>query len=541
VLTRQWVQLAAGLSLFTISSFGVAMPDCTGAHPSPNTALKSIQVATGIANATHVAAPPNDPHRIMIVSQNGRIFLHKAGDAANVNTVFLDISVKTAQPTITCDECGMLGLVFDPNYATNGYFYVNYTESGGTGMTTTVSRFSVNATNPDVAVSSSELRLLRFAQPETNHNGGWIGFGPDGLLYVATGDGGGAGDQHGTCGNGQATNTLHGKILRIDPYSNPANRPADCGGTLNYRVPVTNPLVGTAAANCEEIYAWGLRNPWRASFDLLNGDFYIADVGQFCYEEINYQTLGATSGKNFGWREREGRHCFNNAQATNCGNQTPTSNCPTNCNDPTLVDPVTEYGHGSGCSIVGGMVYRGCQMPAFRGKYFYGDYCDAWVKSLVVQNGIATTFQDWTTQVDPQGLLNNELTSFGNDARGEIYMTSRNGSVLRLSPPFTDLEVAGDGVAVADQFLLGRTAWTWQNLARDSWHPVAQYRVYRSNSVNGTYLCIFKTTGTAWTGGDPQVPAVGTALYYLVAAASATNEVTRSSVPPHALAPIPCP
>lgn len=522
-------------------SRAVAAIDCSGAHPSPNTTIKSLQIATGIPNALYVAAPPNDPYRIFIVSQNGKIYLHKAGDDPAVNTVFLDIQQRVSQPTPTCDECGMLGLVFDPNYATNGYFYVNYTETGGIGFGTTVSRFSVNASNPDLAVVSSELKYLRVLQPETNHNGGWIGFGPDGYLYVGTGDGGGAGDQHGTCGNGQSTTVLLGKILRIDPYNNPANRPADCGGTTNYRVPANNPLVGTSASNCEEIWAWGLRNPWRNAFDDLTGDLYIGDVGQFCTEEVNFVAAGTGSGKNFGWRQMEGRQCFNNDQASSCGNQTPTTGCPNPCNDPALTLPLVQYGHGSGCSVIGGYPYRGCQMPNFRGKYFYGDYCDGFVRSFRVSGGTATQQEDWTTALDPTGELTSSFTSFGVDARGEMFMTDRDGLVFRISPPFTDLEVSGTGVATADQFLLGPTAWSWENLKRSSWHPIAQYRVYRSSTANGNFQCIFKSTTTSWPSGDPQRPSLGTALFYLVAAASPQGEVTRSSDPPRLLLPFPCP
>lgn len=531
--------LALSVALIVPGSPGAA--PCDGAHPTANTALKSLQVVSGISNPTHVAAAPNDPYRIFVVSQNGRIYLQRSIDDPAVHGVFLDISQKTAQPVPTCDECGMLGLVFDPDYALNGYFYVNYTETGATGMTTTVSRFSVDPGNPDVALPNSELRLIRFLQPETNHNGGWIDFGPDGYLYIGSGDGGGAGDQHGTCGNGQSTTTLLGKILRIDVRSNPSNRPADCGGTTNYRIPLDNPLVGSAAANCEELWAWGLRNPWRSAFDAVTGDLYIADVGQFCNEEINVVPAGTGAGRNFGWRQMEGRACYNHAQSGNCGNQTPTTGCPNPCNDPSLTLPTVQYGHGSGCSVIGGFPYRGCQMPNFHGKYFYGDYCDGFVKSFVYSGGAGTQHQDWSTQVDPTGELASSLTSFGIDARGELYVTDRDGLVFRVSPPFADLEVSGDGVSSSDQFRLTPSGWSWENLRQATWNPVAQYRVYRSSTANGTYQCIFRSSGTSWATGDASNPTIGTAFYYLVAAVSPSNEVTRSSSPPHLLLPLPCP
>lgn len=512
---------------------------CDGTHPSNNTTIKPLTVATGLNSPVFVAAPPGEGARIFILEQNGRIWVQKAGDPPTTRTLFLDISSKTAGPP-SCDECGLLSVAFDPNYASSGYFFVNYTENSGTGLSTTVSRFRVSA-NPDVADGASELRLLKFQQPQTNHNGGWLAFGPDGYLYVATGDGGGEGDQHGSCGNAQDLGSLLGKMLRIDPFSAPGNRPPDCGGTTNYRVPFDNPLVGSAAANCEEVWAWGLRNPWRVTFDTANSDLYIADVGQFCSEEINYVAGGLAASKNFGWREREGRHCFNNATPGNCGTSQPTSNCPKNCNDPGLTDPILEYGHSAGCSIIGGFSYRGCQMPNFAGNYFYGDYCDGFIKSFKMVNGVVTNQRDWTSILDPGGALNGTLTSFGVDGRGELYFTDRDGIVTRYSPPFTDLEVSGDGIANDKQFRLGSSGWSWENLTQSTWHPVARYGIYRASSPNGTYSCVFRTTGTSWPTGDSSKPPAGSAYYYLVVAVSPSNEVTRTSTVPHTLSPLPCP
>jgi glucose/arabinose dehydrogenase len=512
---------------------------CDGVHVVGNTSLNSVVVVSGLASRPlFVTAPVNDIDRLFVVGQTGLIHIHKRGDDPAVNTVFLNISSKTNASS--CSECGLLGLAFDPSYATNRRFYVYYTEQATGGMFTVVARYTVSTGNPDLADATSEMRLVRFLQPESNHNGGWIAFGADGYLYISTGDGGGSNDQHGTCGNGQPTTTLLGKILRVDPASLPANRNADCGGTTNYRVPADNPLAGSPVSNCEEIYAWGLRNPWRPSIDSLTGDWYIADVGQNCWEEVNWVAAANAKGRNYGWREMEGNHCFNPNQPSNCTTAPPSSGCPKTCNDPAFTRPVLEYSHSSGCSITGGFVYRGCQMSGFQGTYFYGDYCDGWVRSLKMAAGVATAQTDWTSTIDPLGSLESGLTSFGSDAQGELYITDRDGEVRRISPPFTDLEVSGDGVPNAQQFKLRPTSWTWEDLKRSTMNPVSQYRIYRSSTSNGTYTCIFKTTATSWTG-DTAKPAIGSAYYYLILAANAAGELTRSSKLPRALSPTICP
>lgn len=534
-------RFVAAVSLFAASGGASARAaSCEGVHPTDATTLKSVVVATGVERPLFVTAPAGDQRRIFVVGQKGVIWIRRRGTPVTDKSVFLDISQKTAGPP-SCNECGLLGVAFAPDYATSGAFYVSYTESTGTGLVSTVSRFTVSA-DPDVADPASELRLLRIAQPanETNHKGGWLGFGNDGYLYAAFGDGGGAGDQHGACGNGQSTATLLGKILRIDPTSSPSNRPADCGGTTNYRVPADNPLVGGPASQCEEIFAWGLRNPFRASFDEATGDLYIGDVGQACYEEIDYQTPAqGLLGRNYGWREMEGRHCYNHA-FPNCGANPPATGCPAQCDDPALALPILEYGHGSNCSVTGGFVYRGCEIPALEGAYFYGDYCSGFVKSFRVVEGAASDLRDWTSQVDPGNALDVSLTSFGTDAEGAIYITDKDGIVTRLSPPFSDLEVAGKGTRTSDQFLLGRSAWTWQDLAYASWQTVALYRVHRATAVNGAYSCVHSGPQPSWAGGDPASPAPGTGFYYLVIAVAPDNSYTESSVPPHVLVPGPC-
>ncbi len=535
---------AARLTLAFLVCLSVLAPSaqagvCDGVHPVNNTALKSVVVVSGLTSRPlFVTAPPNDVDRFFVLGQNGFIHIHKRGDDPAVNTQFLNISSKVNASV--GDELGLLGLAFDPNYATNRFFYVYYTESVTGGIYSVVARYTTSVSNPDAADAASEVRLMRFSQPESNHNGGWLGFGPDNYLYISTGDGGGSNDQHGTCGNGQPTTTLLGKILRIDPALLPGNRAADCGGTSNYRVPADNPLSGSSVSNCEEIYAWGLRNPWRPSIDRANGDWYIADVGQNCWEEVNWVSAANAKGRNYGWREMEGTHCFNPNQSTNCSNAAPSTGCAKTCNDPAFTAPVLEYSHNEGCSVTGGLVYRGCQMSGFGGTYFYGDYCDGWVRSFKIAGGIATAKTDWSASVDPLGDLASGLTSFGSDAQGELYITDRDGQVRRLSPPFTDLEVSGDGVSNANQFKLGKSSWTWEDLKRSTMNPVAQYRIYRSPTGNGTFTCIFKTVTTSWAG-DTSRPAAGAAYYYLVVAVNASGELSRATGTPKTLSPAACP
>jgi glucose/arabinose dehydrogenase len=283
-------------------------------------------------------------------------------------------------------------LAFHPGYSENGYFYVNYTDTNGD---TSISRFQVSPENPDVADGGSEKRLLFVAQPYRNHNGGAVVFGPDGYLYLGLGDGGSGGDPE---GNGQSTQTLLGKILRIDvdagdPYAILPDNPFASGGGL------------------PEIWSYGLRNPWRIAFDRANGDLFIADVGQNAYEEVNFLPSGSSPGANFGWDYREAAHPFEG--------QPP--------DGLTLIDPVAEYSHGSGCSVTGGAVYRGASLPDWTGVYLYGDYCSGMVWGL-------RHSPDGSWQ---QGLLFEtgvNITSFGEDQSGELYLADYSGTVYRLSP-----------------------------------------------------------------------------------------------------------
>lgn len=304
---------------------------------------------------------------------------------------FLDI---VSQVGSRGSEQGLLGLAFHPDYAENGYLYINYTDLNGD---TVIARYQVS-TDPDLADPDSELQILTVDQPYANHNGGEVTFGPDGYLYLGLGDGGSGGDPH---GNGQSLATRLGKILRID-----------VNGDQPFSIPADNPFaVGQPSGALPEIWAYGLRNPWRFSFDRQTGDLYIGDVGQNQWEEIDYLPSGSPGGANFGWVYYEGTHS---------GTETPPS-------DLEAVMPVAEYDHSQGCSVTGGVVYRGQDLPAWQGIYLYGDYCSGMIWGLVR---------------DSQGNWENRLlfetnfliTSFGEDAQGEVYLADIAGNIARLAP-----------------------------------------------------------------------------------------------------------
>lgn len=319
--------------------------------------------------------------RLFILEQRGVIWIYTQG--ALLEEPLLDIRDKV---TTQGSEQGLLGLVFHPDYADNGYFFINYTDRRGD---TVISRFQVSA-NANRADPQGEEKLLQIAQPYRNHNGGDLAFGPDGYLYIATGDGGSGGDPE---GNAQNVNTLLGKILRID---------VDSGDP--YAVPADNFDQGRG-----EIWAYGLRNPWRIHFDAATGDLYIADVGQNQWEEVNYQPVGAQAGWNFGWDIREGTHAFEPGQADN------------------LVDPVAEYSHQMGISVTGGVVVRDPRLPDWQGVYLYGDFGSGiiWGLLRLPDGGWANT-QLWDTDA--------RIASFGQDQEGRVYLVDFGGRVLRLDP-----------------------------------------------------------------------------------------------------------
>jgi glucose/arabinose dehydrogenase len=347
-------------------------------------------IASGLSAPLYLTAPPGEGNRLFIVEQTGAIRIVK--DGALLPAAFLDIS----EQVLAGGEQGLLGLAFYPDYSATGRFVVHYTDIAGD---TRLSSFQVSS-DPDVADVTSEQVILTADQPFSNHNGGQVAFGPDGFVYLGLGDGGSSGDPQ---GRGQDLSDLLGSILRIDVQS----------GTP-YTVPVDNPFVGQANAR-PEVWSYGLRNPWRFSFDRTTGDLYIADVGESMVEEIDVApaTEGGGRGINYGWNRMEGSRCFGTSQCDQIG----------------LALPTFEYSHNQGCSITGGYVYRGSAIPALQGVYFFGDYCQGWVRSLRYTGGVATEVTDWPT-LRPGGLV----TSFGEDAAGEVYVIAANGAVFKIIP-----------------------------------------------------------------------------------------------------------
>jgi glucose/arabinose dehydrogenase len=515
-------------AVLTIASFSATHAAiCDGVSPTANTTVETVKVTTGLTGRPlYVVSPPGDVDRIFIVEQSGFIRIHKRGNPPTTTSLFLDISAKVQANTFL-NEMGLLSLVFDPDYATNGRFYVNYTEGPLSGPYASVLARYVVSANPDVADATSELRVMRYAQPESNHKSGQMIFGPDGFLYLWTGDGGGGGDLHGTCGNGENLSAILGKILRIDVRNiDPLATAPECPGVVTppYKIPFANPFRDGPGSNCGEIFAYGLRNAWRNAFDFATGNLYVADVGQNCWEEVNFLASPGNGGQNFGWRQMEGNHCFDPNNQSNCTTTGVLCAGSPACNDPSFIYPVVEFGHtGSpaACSVTGGYAYRGCRMTQLQGNYFYGDFCAGWIRSFLISGGVPTNPLDWTTQIDPAVGLPNNLTSFGEDAQREIYVIRRAGEVWRISPPFTSLETSGIG---ASRFQLNKGSdWTWEDVARTNDRPVSFYRVYRG-VPNGAFTCVLKVSTPFWPGGDPVDPGSGQLFAYVVTAWDGTRE-----------------
>ena len=342
--------------------------------PNPNNYEWRL-IASGLNRPVDVQSALDGSGRLFIIEKYGVIRVYENGQL--LEQPFLNIDDRVNDDS---NEMGLLGLAFHPDYEQNGFFYVNYTGAGGN---TFISRFQASG---NVANAGSESILLKINQPYPNHNGGAVVFGPDGYLYLGLGDGGAGGDPH---KNGQDTTSLLGKILRID-----------VNGGDPYSIPSDNPFGN-------EVWAYGLRNPWRISFDRSTGDLWIGDVGQGDWEEIDYLPAGSPGGANFGWSIMEGNHGYD-GQA-----------------QPGLLLPVAEYSHSSGgCSVTGGVVYRG-SMTEWNGIYFYGDYCSGYVWGLILSEG------QWLSQILFE--TNLRITSFGQDESGEIFFASDAGGVYVLT------------------------------------------------------------------------------------------------------------
>jgi glucose/arabinose dehydrogenase len=344
-------------------------------------------VADGFESPVDIQFAPDGSGRMFVVEQPGRIRIFDPSGLAR--GPFLDL---TDRVNARGNEQGLLGLAFHPSYAENGLFFVNYTDHADHNV---IARFRVSE-DPSFADASTETRLLSIDDPFGNHNGGVLAFGPDGYLYAGMGDGGSANDPF---GNGQNTDSLLGKVLRLD-----------VDGGDPYAVPADNPFVNGGGSPA--VWAYGLRNPWRMSFDSATGDLYIADVGQGTWEEVNVLPAGSAGGVNFGWNLREGAHEF-------AGNPPP---------DAQLIDPVAEYSHNEGgCSITGGYAYRGA-MPQWNGIYFYGDYCTGKLWGLLQPSGAGGP--QWQSALLYETRAN--ITTFGQDPGGEVYFADRAGGIFRL-------------------------------------------------------------------------------------------------------------
>ena len=380
--------------------------------------LRTSLVASGFARPTNLVPIPGDPTRLVVTEQwTGNLKLIKNGVV--VTTPFL-----TVTGVSTGNEQGLLGLAFHPDFLTNGRFYVNFTNSTGT---TILREYVISNPTQDVAAVTATNQVLSVSQPQSNHNGGCLQFGPDGYLYAGFGDGGNGcdtGTGHATNGNGQTLTTYLGKMLRIDVDNAPTY------------VPAGNPF---AASSFPLIWTYGLRNPWRFSFDKLTDDLYIADVGQNAVEEINFEPAGAGAGLNYGWRCFEGNSC---SSASAC------ATTPCSCVSTGLVFPIQTYTHSVGFCITGGFVYRGANIPALAGTYFYADYSTNKLWSFkYTQAGGLTNFTDRTTQLDPPGTPTiTTVTTFGQDLAGELYIVEQGGEIWRIdgTPPGT-ANCAGDG------------------------------------------------------------------------------------------------
>jgi glucose/arabinose dehydrogenase len=385
-----------------VATVAAALVLALGFGPAPTVGLSfdpaRIHVAlrpvgSGFTNAVLVTSAGDRSGRRFVVQQSGYVRTLEGGPAA---TPFLDVHARV----IFAGERGLLGLAFHPNFASNGKLYVNYTRAGDGA--TVIDEYRVTA-NKNVVSLATRRQILVIAQPYANHNGGGIAFGPDGYLYIGMGDGGSGGDPQDYAQN---LNSLLGKMLRIDVNGTSPGKA--------YRIPPTNPFVGRAGA--DEIWAYGLRNPWRWSFDRVTGDLWIADVGQAAWEEVDRATAatGAGRGVNFGWDDMEGRHCYE-----------PMSGCKT----AGRALPMIEYGHAvsgaDNCAVTGGYVYRGVHFPLLRGGYVFGDFCSGriWIVSAAGPAQAAATLLPISAS---------SITSFGQDENGELYVVSQGGAINQI-------------------------------------------------------------------------------------------------------------
>lgn len=459
---------------------------CLAGAARAQTPLDATRVANGLTQPLYAISPLGDTQRVFIVERFGAIKILTGGSV--LATPFISLGGKL---THNGSEQGLLGLAFDPNYSTNGFFYVNYTRVGDAA--TIVERYTVSA-NPDIGDPTTGVIIAGpISQPQSNHNGGCLQFGPDGMLYIGMGDGGNSNDTgpgHAVGGNAQSPSTLLGKMLRLDVNNPPTY------------IPATNPYVNDPNV-LDEIWAFGVRNPWRFSFDSLTGDMWIGDVGQNAREEIDVEPAGFAGGANYGWRCMEGFNC------------TGLSGCT--CNAANLTLPIKDYGHtGGNCSVTGGFVYRGTALCGFDGTYFYGDYCSGRIWSLQYVAGQVVNFTDRTSELAPGGGQSiNQISSFGQDGNGELYICDiGDGELYKIVPGNSadcNLNGVGDGCDIAN----GTSQDVNQDGIPDECQCPTTPTVYCTSKVNS----IFCVPVVAYSG----VPNLTLAQPFLITASDELN------------------
>jgi uncharacterized repeat protein (TIGR01451 family) len=429
-------------------------------------------VPTGLSRPVGIANAGDGSGRLFVVEQEGYIRIIKNGDL--LPTPYLAVS----DQVVCCSERGLLGLEFDPDFESNGTFYLNYTTNAqGFSGDTVVARYQVANPAADTASVITVTNIITIDQPESNHNGGDLHFSPiNGYLYIGMGDGGGGGDQHGPIGNGQAPTTLLGKMLRINVR-----------GVPTYTIPPTNPFTRTAGYK-PEIWALGLRNPWRFSFDRATGDLYIGDVGQNCWEEIDYQPASSHGGENYGWRIMEGFRPFNLFNFDDCL-QPPTT-------PPTITLPITAYGRSLGSAVTGGFVYRGQQYPWMRGVYFYSDS-----GSRRIWTAQQTAPGVWVTAQELDSSSSVNVTAFGEDENGELYVTkyasAGSGGIYKITSP-SPINLSGSRKQVSSSVATPGETVTYTIVLSNSGQPF--YETVRVTDTLPTGLAYVSDSLTATLG-----------------------------------------
>jgi cysteine-rich repeat protein len=455
---------------------------CVGVPTSAGTALDAVRVASGLSWPTHITAPPLDPNRLFVVEKTGRIRIIKNGTL--LAAPFLDLTGRVSLGP----EQGLLSVAFHPNFEVNRRLFVDYTDNSGT---TVIARYEASLGNPDVVDPASFRPVLLIAQPFPDHNGGQLAFGPDGYLYIGMGDGGGLSDPF---ESGQSDGTLLGKMLRLN---------IDTEFPPFYTVPPSNPNPVNNPFGL--IWAKGLQNPWRFSFDRVTGDLYVGDIGGNVREEVDFAPVTSTGGENYGWDIFEGSQCFEPAPLF-------FPDCPSPSG---YTFPVYEYNRTPGCGVVGGFVYRGCALPDLQGTYFFSDRCSPFVQTFAVVGGVAQNLTDRTADVAPGGGLSiDSVTSFGEDARGELYIADQDGDVFKLIP----------AVPTATPTVTPTPTVTWTPLDT----ATATATATATQTATASETATFTLTPTATDTATTTATATDTATYTATATATETATPTAT-------------